>query len=53
MLIIILVFVWTGKKIDEKYFAGEPVFIIVFSLFGVGIAIYIAVKDLINISRKK
>jgi len=53
MMIIILLFVWAGKKIDEKYFEGENIFIVIFSLLGVGIAIYIALKDLIKISRKK
>ena len=53
MIAIILVFVWAGKKIDDKYFSGESVFIIVFSLLGVGIAMYVVIKDITNISRKK
>jgi ATP synthase protein I len=53
MVAIILAFVWVGKKIDEKYFNGESVFIIVFSLLGVLLAMYVVIKDFIKISRKK
>ena len=53
MIAIILVFVWAGKKIDDKYSNGESVFIIIFSLLGVGIAMYVVIKDIINISREK
>ena len=53
MVAIILAFVWAGKKIDEKFFNGESVFIIVFSLLGVLIAMYFVIKDFIKISRKK
>jgi F0F1-type ATP synthase assembly protein I len=53
MVAIILAFVWAGKKVDEKYFNGDSVFIIVFSLLGVVLAMYIVLKDFIKISRKK
>ena len=53
MVAIILAFVWAGKKIDEKFFNGESVFIIVFSLLGVLLAMYFVIKDFIKISRKK
>ena len=53
MIAIILAFVWAGKKIDEKFFNDEAVFIIVFSLLGVGLAMYFVIKDFIKISRKK
>jgi len=53
MVAIILAFVWAGKKIDEKFFNGESVFIIVFSLLGVLISMYFVIKDFIKISRKK
>jgi F0F1-type ATP synthase assembly protein I len=53
MITIILVFVWGGKRIDEFYFQGHSIFIIVLSLIGVFIAMYIALKDLLKITRKK
>jgi F0F1-type ATP synthase assembly protein I len=53
MIIVILLFVWTGKKIDEKYFEGENIFIIIFSLLGVGISLYLVLKDILKISRRK
>jgi len=53
MVAVILAFVWAGKKIDQKYFNGESVFIIVFSLLGVILAMYIVLKDFLKISRKK
>jgi len=53
MMVIIFLSVWGGKKIDEKYFQGKNIFVIIFSILGVGIAIYLALKDFINLSRKK
>jgi F0F1-type ATP synthase assembly protein I len=53
MIVVILLFVWIGKKIDQKYFNGENIFIIVFSLMGVGISLYLALKDIMKISGKK
>jgi F0F1-type ATP synthase assembly protein I len=53
MVAVILAFVWAGKKIDQKFFNGESVFIIVFSLLGVIVAMYIVLKDFLKISRKK
>jgi len=53
MIAIILAFVWAGKKIDEKYFHGQSIFIIVLSLIGVFIALYIAIKDLLKITKRK
>ena len=53
MVAIILAFVWAGKKIDEKYFNGDSVFIVVFSLLGVLLAMYFVIKDFIKMSRKK
>jgi F0F1-type ATP synthase assembly protein I len=53
MVAIILVFVWAGKKIDEKYFQGKDIFVIILSLLGVGISLYLVLKDLKNISRNK
>jgi F0F1-type ATP synthase assembly protein I len=53
MIAIILIFAWGGKKIDEIYFQGRSIFIIILSLIGVFIALYIAIKDLLKITRKK
>lgn len=53
MIAVILAFVWAGKKLDEIYLEGRSVFIIIFSLLGVGIAMYLAIKDLLKINKKK
>jgi len=53
MIAIILAFVWAGKKVDEKYFPGRNLFIIIFSLLGIAIALYVVLKDFINIKSKK
>jgi len=53
MVAIILLFVWGGKKIDEIYFQGRTIFIIILSLIGVFIALYLAIKDFLKITKKK
>jgi len=53
MGIIIFVFVWAGNKLDEKYMDGRKLFIIIFSLLGVFIALFLAIKDFINFKGKK
>ena len=53
MIAIILAFVWAGKKIDEIYFGGRSIFIIILSLIGVIIAMYVVLKDFLTISKKK
>ncbi len=53
MIAIILAFVWAGRKLDEIYFEGRSVFIIILSLIGVGISMYLAIKDLLKINKKK
>ena len=53
MIVIILAFVWAGKKIDEKYFGDRSVFVIIFSLAGVTVAMYVAIKDLLKSRNKK
>jgi F0F1-type ATP synthase assembly protein I len=53
MIAIILAFVWMGKKIDEHYFDGRSIFIIVLSLLGIFVAMYIALKDLLKPTKKK
>ena len=51
MLAIILVSVWGGQKLDEKYHDGEPLFIIILSVVGVFVALYSALKDFINFKK--
>jgi len=53
MIAIILVAVWGGLKLDEKFNQGNPLFIIIFSILGVFVALYVALKDFIDISKKK
>lgn len=53
MILIILIFVWAGKKLDEKFMDEKQVFVIVFSLLGVFTGLYVALKDFINFKGKK
>jgi ATP synthase protein I len=53
MIAIILAFVWIGKKIDAYYFHDRPIFVIAFSLLGVFIALYVALKDFLKIKKRK
>lgn len=53
MIAIILVFVWAGEKIDEIYFQGRTIFIIIFSLIGVAISMYVVLKDFLQKPGKK
>jgi len=39
---------WGGVKLDEHYQNKTPVFTIILSLAGIGIALYLVIKDLIN-----
>jgi ATP synthase protein I len=48
MIIIILVTVWGGIKLDKLFGLETPVFTIILSLLGVFAAIYTAVKDFIK-----
>jgi hypothetical protein len=48
MLIIIVLGVWCGVKLDKATGVHFPVFTIVLSLFSVIIAIYFVVKDLLK-----
>jgi F0F1-type ATP synthase assembly protein I len=53
MIAIILAFVWMGKKIDEIYFQGRTIFIIILSLIGIAVALYVVLKDIIKIKKSK
>ncbi len=53
MAIVIFIFVWAGKILDQRFMNEKKVFIIIFSLLGVFIALYLALKDFINFKKKK
>jgi F0F1-type ATP synthase assembly protein I len=48
MIVIILVTVWGGIKLDKLFGLVTPVFTVILSLLGVLAAIYTAVKDFIK-----
>jgi F0F1-type ATP synthase assembly protein I len=48
MIVIILVTVWGGIKLDKLFGFQSPVFTVILSLLGVFAAIYTAVKDFIK-----
>jgi ATP synthase protein I len=48
MVVIMLVCVWGGIKLDKLFGFNSPVLTVVFSLLGVFAAIYAAVKDFIK-----
>ena len=48
MVIIILITVWGGIKLDKLFLLETPVFTIILSLLGVAAAIYTAIKDFIR-----
>jgi len=48
MIVIILVTMWGGIKLDKLFGLKTPVFTIILSLLGVFAAIYTAVKDFIK-----
>jgi ATP synthase protein I len=48
MVVIILITVWGGKKLDQLLLLKTPVFTIILSLLGVFAAIYAAIKDFIK-----
>jgi F0F1-type ATP synthase assembly protein I len=48
MIAIILVAVWGGLKLDEKFNGGRPLFVVILSILGVFVALYTALRDFIN-----
>lgn len=48
MVVIILITVWGGIKLDKLFGLETPVFTIILSLLGVFAAIYTAIKDFIK-----
>lgn len=52
MGLIIGVSAWGGIKLDSYFNTQEPYFTIGLSLLGIGIALYLVIKDVINDSKK-
>ena len=48
MLVIILLGIWGGVKLDELIDIGFPLFTVLLSFISVGLAIYVVIKDLIK-----
>ncbi len=48
MLVIILLGIWGGVKLDGLMDIGFPVFTVLLSFISVGLAIYVVIKDLIK-----
>jgi F0F1-type ATP synthase assembly protein I len=48
MVVIILITVWGGIKLDKLFLLETPVFTVILSLLGVAAAIYTAIKDFIR-----
>lgn len=48
MVVIMLISVWGGMKLDELAGTETPVFTVILSLLGVAAAIYTSIKDLIR-----
>ena len=48
MVVIILISVWGGIKLDGLFSLKTPVFTIILSLLGVAAAIYSAIRDFIK-----
>ena len=51
MGLILLLFVWGGKKLDQKFNQGENLYVIILSILGVFIALYISLKDFIRFKK--
>ncbi len=50
MAVIIGGMAWFGNYLDEG--SAQPIYTVIFSLIGVGIALYIAIKEVIDISKR-
>ena len=47
MALIIAAFSWLGVKMDE-WLTAEPLFTVIFSLFGVGLSMYVFIKQILT-----
>jgi|RifCSPlowO2_12_1023861.scaffolds.fasta_scaffold247730_2 F0F1-type ATP synthase assembly protein I len=52
MGVIIGVSAWGGKKLDEYFNLNKPYLTIVCSLVGVAFALYLIIKEVINMGKK-
>lgn len=52
MGLIIGLSAWGGQKLDQHYLTKTPVFTIVLCLSGIGISLYLVLKDFINPKNK-
>ncbi|HLT52772.1 MAG TPA: AtpZ/AtpI family protein [Flavobacteriaceae bacterium] len=52
MGITIYLFVVLGKWLDSKYNEGNKLFLIIFTLLGVGVSLYVVLKQLNKINSK-
>lgn len=50
LMVTILIFTGIGYYLDEKYFSMKPLFIIIFSLLGIGIGLINIIRQ---VSRKQ
>ncbi|MBL7471778.1 AtpZ/AtpI family protein [Robertkochia sediminum] len=46
MGVTIFLFAWLGRWLDDTYNDGEKLFLIISTLFGVAMAIYVVIKQL-------
>ena len=52
MGLIIGLFAWGGQKLDSYYTTPKHLFTIILSLTGIGISLYLVLKDFINPKKK-
>lgn len=51
MAVIIGLSAWGGNKLDSYYKNSTPIFTIVLSLLGIGIALYLVIKDVLKMQK--
>lgn len=52
MGVIIGLSAWGGKKLDEQFNLNKPYLTIVCSLLGVGVALYLIIREVIKMGKK-
>lgn len=52
MGVIIGLSAWGGKKLDEQFNLNKPYLTIVCSLSGVGVALYLIIREIIKMGKK-
>ena len=48
MLVIIVIFVWAGNKLDEHMASEKPIFTAIFAVVGVLVGLYTSLRDFIG-----